>query len=87
MQGNPDELHRMIRNLLENAVNYAVRNGWCYDTAAGEVSCRPSVRALLDPRLREQLLPFEESYASGTLRAGRVRATVTGGRLEGGRQL
>jgi hypothetical protein len=33
-----------------------VRDGWCYNDRAGVIRCRPSVRVVLDPRLREHML-------------------------------
>jgi len=45
----------------ENAINElkAVKDGWCYEDDEGQIRCSPTVRVLLDPRLRDQLLPFE----------------------------
>lgn len=38
----------------------SVRDGLCYDDELGAIQCTVSVRALLDPRLRELLLPFHQ---------------------------
>jgi hypothetical protein len=37
-----------------------IRNGLCYRDDRHMITCRPSVQVLMDPRLREQLLPFEQ---------------------------
>lgn len=36
----------------------AMRNGICYDEDGHMVTCRPMAQVLMDPRLRDQLLPF-----------------------------
>jgi hypothetical protein len=37
-----------------------IRNGLCYRDNRHTITCRPSVQVLMDPRLREQLLPIEQ---------------------------
>jgi hypothetical protein len=36
-----------------------VKDGWCHYDREGLIKCVPTVRVLLDPRLRDQLVPFE----------------------------
>lgn len=45
----------------EEAINNlaVVREGWCYQDEAGMIRCTPTVRVLLDARLRDQLVPLE----------------------------
>jgi hypothetical protein len=66
----------------EQAINDLdnVRKGWCYQDKEGEIRCSPTVRVLLDPRLRDQLLPFEmrlceleKGFDLGDAKAQRVR--------------
>jgi hypothetical protein len=45
---------------VESAINLDLADGWWYDDEAGRIQCCPSVRVLSDPRLREQMLPFEQ---------------------------
>ncbi|GAA1020733.1 hypothetical protein Aple_055260 [Acrocarpospora pleiomorpha] len=56
---------------------------WCYDTEHGELRCTPSVRVLLDPAVRERVLPLEGrrlelavEHSLGLLKAGHVRERV-----------
>jgi hypothetical protein len=39
-----------------------IRKGLCYRDGRHLITCRPLVQVLMDPRLREQLLPFEQEW-------------------------
>jgi hypothetical protein len=50
----PDEI-----DAAESAINTVLAEEWCFEDEAGRVACRSSVRVLLDPELREHMLPSE----------------------------
>ncbi|SCL49092.1 hypothetical protein GA0070606_1414 [Micromonospora citrea] len=43
----------------ELVLNDALATGFCWPKASPDLRCRPSVRVLMDPRLREQKAPLE----------------------------
>lgn len=43
-----------------------ISKGLCYREGRHMITCRPSVQVLMDPRLREQLLPFEQQWVELT---------------------
>jgi hypothetical protein len=45
-----------------------VRKGLCYRDRRHLITCQPSVQVLMDPRLREQLLPLEQERVDLKLR-------------------
>lgn len=50
----PDEIDE-----AETAINEVLADKWCFEDKAGQLTCRSSVRVLLDTELREHMLPAE----------------------------
>jgi hypothetical protein len=67
----------------EEKINEAVASGWCYRHGDLEIRCTPRVRATLDERVREQMLPYWQSFLEtdaqhllGQRRAEQIRKLV-----------